>query len=201
MAKGTIIFIFFLCILAALLVGINVGKKIPQQSNNLSFDKAQDKQPTTNNSQPTLSPSPLPSNTPTPDTTTTPASPVISKPKIIGTSVYRDESCGFQLSFPSGYLSQKTENEQSIIFTNPDDPKDALIIVCAKTIPKPSVAAEKIEAVTMDKTAAILYHDLNPDGTPRDEVIIKNPEKGMEIIIAGYGKTFNTALSSFRFIP
>lgn len=194
MAKGTVILFLFLGILAVLLVGINIGKKIQvSQSSNL--------QPTAYNLQPSSVLSLSPSSTPIPAITIpTAITPASSKPKVKGTSVYRDKTCGLQLSFPSSFLSQKTENEQSVIFTDPDNPDDLLAIACAKSIPRPPVTADNIEIITLDKAAGMLYHDKNADGTPRDEVIIKNPNNNLEIIIAGYGETFRNALASFKFL-
>lgn len=191
MAKGTVILFFFLGIIAALLVGINIGKNIaPGQSADSTLQLS-----------PTLAPTLSPSDTPIPIPSTTAITPSVSVSKAKGaTTIYKDQTCGVQLSFPSSYLSQKTQNNQSVIFTNPDDQNDALAIACAKSIPKPPVAAENIEAVTLDKIPGLLYHDQNQDGTPRDEIIVKNPDNGMEIIIAGFGVTFQNAVKSFKFL-
>ncbi|MBI4990687.1 hypothetical protein HZB96_01175 [Candidatus Gottesmanbacteria bacterium] len=97
-------------------------------------------------------------------------------------------------------MRQKTENAQSVIFTDPDDPNAAIATTCAESIPRPPVTSDKIEAISLGGVAATLYHDKNQDGTPRDEIIVKNPNNGLEIIIAGTGVTFQKALSSFKFV-
>ena len=84
--------------------------------------------------------------------------------------------------------------------TNPDNPKESLAFACAVSIPKPPLTADKIEAITLDKQAGLYYHDKTPEGLPRDEVIVKNPNNDMEVIIAGYGETFKIAIKSFKFI-
>lgn len=194
MAKGTTIFLFFLTIVATLLFGINIGKKLGK-SESLS-----NLQPPTSNLQPTISPTltPKPTITLAPAIETSPSATVI--PRVKGISTYTDQTCGFTFSYPGSFIRQKTVNSQSVIFTDPDNPNIAIATTCAKTIPRPPVSAEKIEAISLDGVAAMLYHDQNSDGTPRDEVIIKHPGNEMEIIIAGYGPIFQSALASFKFI-
>ncbi len=186
MAKGTLIFLFILAILAAFLIGINVGKNISkQQFSNEAIEQ--------------LSNQPSPS--PTLILTPTIASPSATRtPKTTGTSTFTDRTCGFSFSYPGSFLRQETENAQSIIFTDPDDPNAAIATTCTASIPRPPVSSDKIEAITLGGVGAILYHDQNKDGTPRDEVIVKNPNNDMEIIIAGYGDTFQKALTSFKFL-
>jgi len=183
MAKGTIIFFFILTTVASLLLGINLGKKIAnnqttQQSNNLI--------------------------TPTPSLTITMTPTPIASPsaamKKTGTTTFTDSSCGFSFSYPGSFINQKSVNGQTTILTDPDDPLQTIAATCAATIPRPPVSSDKIEAIMLDKVAATLYHDKNSDGSARDEVIIKHPTNGMEIIIAGFGRAFQQVLSSFKFI-
>lgn len=184
MAKGTTIFLFILGLLAALLVGINVGKNLGKQElSNRAIEQS--------------------SNQPSPTMTLIPtiASPSATRaPKTTGISSYSDKTCGFSFSYPGSFLRSQTENAQSVIFTDPDDPNAAIATTCASSIPRPPVSSDKIEAVTIGGVAANLYHDQNKDGTPRDEVIVRNPNNGMEIIIAGFGRTFQQALSTFKFV-
>lgn len=194
MAKGTIIFLFLLFIIASLLTGINIGKKIgnpespiPQPSINI--------QPSTTNYQPptiTLTPSPITSASATVS--------AIPTNKITGKSVFTNQVCGITFSYPGSYIKQKSVNVQSTIFTDPDNPDSAIAVACAVSIPRPPVTSDKIEAITIAKTAATLYHDKNPDGNPRDEVIVKNPYNEMEIIIAGYGASFDSVITSLKFV-
>jgi len=75
-----------------------------------------------------------------------------------------------------------------------------MVVTCASELPEPSLSPDKIESISLDNEKAILYHDQNPDGSPRDEIVVKNPINGLEIIIAGYGETLQQVISSFRFI-
>ncbi|MBM3284134.1 hypothetical protein FJY90_07920 [Candidatus Gottesmanbacteria bacterium] len=191
MAKGTTIFILILAVLASLLFGINIGKKLGKS------EIASVNQATINNQQLTITP--IPSLTITSILTLSSTPTATSSGKISGITTYTDKSCGFSFSYPGSFIRQKTVNSQSVIFTDPDNPNLAIAAACAASIPRPPVASEKIESLILDGVAGILYHDQNPDGSPRDEVIVKHPDKELEIIIAGYGDSFTSALTSFKF--
>ena len=188
MAKGTIKLFFSISIFATILFGINLGKKLV--SNQL---------PTTNYQLPTsiLSPSPTPTIYIFPTISSSPSRTI---KKSTGITTYTDGTCGFSFSYPGSFIKQKSTNQQATIITDPDDPQAAIAATCAASIPRPPVTSDKIEAITMDKVAATLYHDQNSDGTPRDEVIVKHPTSGMEIILAGYGSTFQQVLTTFKFV-
>lgn len=187
MVKSTIIFIFFLSILASLLAGINIGKKIERFQSKVT--------PTSSVIPVTLTPKTLPTITPV----ASPSADTTDRPT--SKSTYRNRTCGFEFSYPGSYISQKSTNEQSVIFTDPNDPSSAIASTCATEIPKPPLPPEKIETITLDSLEATLYHDKSAkDGSLRDEVIVKHPTNGKEIIIAGFGSAFQSALSSFKFI-
>ena len=183
MAKGTLFTLIFLTIIATFLLGINIGKK-------LSI------------SQPVIqTPSPTITQVPSPTLTLIPTIAITTgAKKTTSRSTYTDKTCGFSFSYPGSYLRQKSVNEQSIILTDPSDPDAAIAATCADTIPKPPLSPEKIERVTIDGVSATLYHDQDANGRPRDEMIVKHPKNGKELILAGFGPTFQEALSSFRFV-
>ncbi len=188
MARATFIFIFFLSLICVFLLGINVGKKIQQTQ------FAPTPQPTTTPPTPTLQP---PTATPTAGFVSPTKKPSANTS---GTSTYTNRSCGFTFSYPGSYLNQKSVNEYSLILTEPDNEKSVIATTCAEKLPRPPVSSDKIESISLDGVAAILYHDQNEDGSPRDEVIVKHPQRNLEIIIAGYGETFQAVLTSFRFL-
>lgn len=188
MAKNTLFFLFALSILAALLIGVSIGRRV--EKTNITVKNTPNI--------PSPSPSPSPTATPTPIVFPTLESSPSAKSK--GTSTYSDADCGYTFSYPGSYLRSNTTNQQSVIFTDQDNPKAYIAIACAQLLPRPPVTSDKIEAITIGSMAATLYHDKNPDGSPRDEVIVKHPKTGVEIIIAGYGSTFQNVLFSFRFI-
>ncbi len=192
MAKGTIFLFFVLSIIAVFLVGINLGKKIGISQSKMSVDLS----PTSS----IVPPSKIP------------ASSVYLSPTIISTISatltplssarvnFTDKTCGVSFSYPGNFIRQQTTNEKSIIFALPDDDKISIALACAEKIPVPPVKAEKIESIIVDGQPATLYHDSNSDNSPRDEVIVKHPFRSEEVIIAGYGATFQNAVSSFKFI-
>jgi len=191
MAKGTTIFIIILTSLAFLLLGINIGKRLPKFDQENSSGQAQ--------------PTPFPTNTPIPSPTISflPSSSTTSatkKPKTKSLSTYQDKTCGFSVSYPSSFLSTKTVNNNSFILADPDNEKEAIAATCAEVIPKPPVTSDKIEAIKLDGVPATLYHDSYSDGSPRDEFIVKHPKTGIEIIIAGFGESFKQATTSFKFL-
>lgn len=192
MAKGVIILLFMLGIIAALLVGINIGKKICNPDSSLP-------QPTVN-IQPSTTTPPTIIITPTPEVSSSATLSATPVKKTAGTSTFTDRTCGVSFSYPGSYMKQTSVNNQSTIFTDPDNPDTAIAVACATTIPRPPISSDKIEAITVANIAATLYHDKNPNGDPRDEVIVKNPYNDMEVIIAGYGPTYQTILRNIRFV-
>lgn len=116
-------------------------------------------------------------------------------------STFTDASCGFSFSYPGGYLSSNTVNGKSVILTDPDDESKQIIGACEDEIPKPPLPPEKVESIIVDGVTTNLYHDADSQtGKPRNEIIVKHPSNGKEIILAGFGADFDSALASFKFM-
>lgn len=193
MPKNTLYLLVFLAILASLLLGINIGKKIGVSQ----FLAQNQPTPTPRIVQPTLTPTPTQSG-PTPTLIISPGNDLQVKS---GQSVFTDKKCGFSLTFAGSYMNQKTVNNQSTIITNPDNAANAVVSTCQSEIPAPPLPPDKIEDIFLDGVAAKLYHDTSSaDGSPRDEVIVTHPSNNLMIIVAGYGPTFQEAVSSFKFL-
>lgn len=192
MAKSTLVLFFILAVIVTLLIGINIGKKLggPQLNANLQitptaiYISAASRPPT-----PTREFLPQTESSPSP----------VSKLSLAQVT-YTDNRCAFSFSYPGNFLKSLTNNDLSVIFTHPDDPNIALAATCSEKIPLPPVRTEDQETISLDGQTAILYHDKYPDGSPRDEVIVKHPANDWEIIIAGYGATFQNSLKSFKFL-
>ncbi|OGG06308.1 hypothetical protein A3D05_01365 [Candidatus Gottesmanbacteria bacterium RIFCSPHIGHO2_02_FULL_40_24] len=197
MPKQTLAVILALTAVAALLIGINIGKKLGV-SQYLS-QTAPTPAPLSD-----INEIPSPTvNFPTPVTESIIDELTYEQDRDIksGSSSYTDKSCGFTLTYTGSYLEQNSQNGKSTIITNPDNPQETIITACQDEIPKPPLPPEKIENITLDGVLARLYHDTSSkDGSPRDEVIVTHPTLFHEIIIAGYGRTFNEAVTSFKFI-
>lgn len=186
MPKKTLFVLASLAVLASLLLGINIGKRLGK-----SQYLTQTQIPITPTLIPTIYLSPT---------------PMFIRPTQVALdpnlSTYRDETCGFTISYKGSYLEQKTENYHSTIITDPESPDNPIVSTCQDEIPKPPLVEERIEDIILDGVPTKLYHDASSkDGTPRDEVIVKHPTRNHEIIIAGYGPSFNQAIASFKFIP
>jgi hypothetical protein len=96
----------------------------------------------------------------------------------------------------SAFLVDNQEQSQSVAVT------------CQDEIPRPPLTSDKIEVQVLyneSQTAsatARLYHDATAkDGTPIDELIFRHPKTGMDVFIAGFGKTFDAILQSIQLIP
>ncbi|MBI2616577.1 hypothetical protein HYW55_00405 [Candidatus Gottesmanbacteria bacterium] len=185
MPKGTAYLFIVLSALAFFLIGFNAGKILGPKNESI-----------------TILPSPTPfPPTPTPSLLPTlPLKESTSSGQVQGTSTYTNRSCGFSFSYPGSYLNQKSVNNQSIILTDPNNPNLAIATTCAARLPKPSIGPENIEIITLGGETATLYHDKDEEGNPREDVFVTHPETGMEIIIAGFGAAFQSALSTFKFI-
>lgn len=177
MAKGTIIVLSTLAVIALLLLGINIGKRIGSPA-------------------PVTPPPTIVTQQPTPTTEIAQSTTANQS----GTSTFTDNSCGFSFSYPSSYMKQQTANKSSVIYVDPNNPKIAVAATCAATLPRPPVSSDKQEIVTLAGVTGTLYHDTDPSGNPRDDIFVKHPTNGMEIVIAGYGETFQTIRSTFKFI-
>lgn len=179
MAKATVLLLFVLSILAALLFGISIGKKIANSPNKPATTPTQSLQPT-----PTL--------TPYPTNTTTQES---------GLTTFTNPSCGYQITYPQNWVKIESDT-QSVGLDNPSATSSGKIaIICAANIPKPSISPQDIDNYRLGTVSAKLYHTTSQNGSPLDEIIAKIPGKKLEIAIAGFGPTLTTILNSFKFIP
>lgn len=191
MPKGTAYLFIALSAVAFFLIGFNSGRTLGVRNEHYIPPTPSPLPSAT----PTMKPSPIPEPT---DTTPLPTGQTQTNKQ--GTSTYTNKSCGFSFSYPGSYMNQKSVNNQSIILTDPNNPNLAIATTCAATLPRPNVSAENIEKITLDKVPATLYHDKDDEGNPREDVFVTHPTTGDEIIIAGFGSAFQSALSSFKFI-
>jgi hypothetical protein len=188
MAKGTIIALFILSSIAILLIGINIGKKIgisqsspPKSENTEAVMKSAD-----------ISVSP---------TSEIRNNPITTESAAIKYTRYEDINCGVSIDYNQEFIRQDTEQDNSVIIMEKDNPKSAIFIACEKEIPQPPLSADKIEIITIDGIKGKLYHDSSAkDGSPRDEAIFIHPFREMEVILAGFGRHFDYALKSLKFL-
>ena len=185
MHNKTLSALSFLAVVAALLIGINIGKKI----------SANQKLPVP---LPDLKITNIPTNSSIPNPSKNPQASIGAQKK--SKSTYTDNTCGFSISYSGTYLEQKSENYKSTLITEKDDPDNPIVTTCQEEIPKPPLIPEKIEDIKLDGVPGKLYHDASAkDGKPRDEVIVKHPTRNHEIFIAGFGPASDEAIASIRF--
>ncbi|MBI5613784.1 hypothetical protein HY947_02580, partial [Candidatus Gottesmanbacteria bacterium] len=136
--------------------------------------------------------------TPTPTSTTPTSSPSEKR-----STMYKSSDCGISFSYPAS-LSEKQEATNSAILLNPNDKSMSLLVACQKDIPKPPLAAGKIESIKIASSSANpsgfpakRYHDSSQkDGSPIDTLIFPHPTKKMDVFIATVGFPLDEILSS-----
>lgn len=173
MHRNTFLLVSSLAVVAALLVGINIGRGL---SSPLPLQTA------------TITPTPRPSLSPSP------------QPRI----PYTNAACGISLTLPEHFGANPIQNATySAIFINPSvDAQDAIAFACQKQIPRPPVAEDKMEKVTIGTISATLYHDADAkSGTPIDKLIFRHPGNGLDIFLAGRGQTLQLLFSTITLLP
>lgn len=174
MHRNTYLLVLILAVFAALVVGVNVGRRFTT--------------------------TPLPSQPSSPTPTQFEASSTtengVFKSNDCGVSFSYPESLTVMPSASgSALFVDKNNPDQSVVATCqseiprppiPGDKQEFLTITNAQG----SVTA-----------SATLYHDASPkDGTPIDELIFLHPETGMDVYIAGFGETFDAIVKTLRLL-
>jgi len=171
MHRNTYLVVSILAVLAALVVGVNVGKKI--------------------NTTAEISSSPTPTAAPMPEE------------KL---SMFTDTACGLSLQYGAEFTLMDNASGSAIL-NNATDKIKSIAMTCQKEIPRPALAADKIESFTIPTTpgasvSAKLYHtEASKDGTLIDAVIFTHPTNKLDVFIAGYGEPFNAIIKTIQILP
>lgn len=184
MAKATLALLFVLSLVATLLLGINIGKKM---------EKLQ--------SMPIPSPTPQNLQISPPSVSTTP--PIT--PNNVTTSgnltTYTSYNCFYKATYPNSWRHVELD-AKSVAFENPSSTESGRVaILCAQSVPTPSVPVDKIANYSIGSISAKLYHNFSSDSTPLEEIIAPIPGKNMNIFIAGSGSVFSSIVKSIQFLP
>lgn len=174
MHRNTYLLVIVLAIFAALVVGVNIGKRVA------------DPAPT----QPVPSPSVTVLATPS-------ASPNTYKNPVCGISLTYPSTLNLMDSASgSALFIDKEQTSQSVVITcQKDIPRPAL---SASNIESLTISNESGSA----SVSAKLYHDASAkDSTPIDELIFRHPKTGLDVYIAGFGETFNALISTVKLFP
>jgi len=201
MHRNTYLLILCLAIFAALIVGLNIGKKMqtPQKETQV------------------ISPSPAQSITPTPifteDMVQGTQSSVIrtgtesAKTKTATTSatgkkslLFTSSACGLSLTYPDTWKTEDSSTSTNgVIFTETTNPKNIIVMTCQKGITKPSLPPEQIETMKIGTITGTLYHDQSSNEQV-DGLIFTHPKTALDVFIGGYGATFNAVIKSIKIL-
>lgn len=111
---------------------------------------------------------------------------------------YINKDCGISFSYPEDFTKEEATNAARLTSTLS---KETIDIACGKTLPKPPLPKEKIEAVTVASISATIFHDASAkDGSPRDVVVVTHPQKQLEIALFGHGDVFRKVLESLKLL-
>jgi len=170
LAKTTAILIIILAIIAALVTGIQIGRKVGSGS--------------------------LFTSSPTPDLTSQAPSPSVIASASAQLQTFTHKECGVQFQYDPAY--QVSQSSNSAILVN-GTTGDQVSLACAAEIPLPPLPPEKIDEATVAGQAATIYHDASAkDGTPIDVVIFDHPVKGLKVALLGFGEVFQQTLTSIK---
>lgn len=173
MHRNTFLLVAVLAVFAALVIGVNFGKRMGSNG-----DTQVQRVPVS------ISPSPqsIPSTAPS------------------SNEHYTNQYCGVTFEYPST-LKIVEGASNSAVFANTENPSESVLFTCQKDIPKPPLTLDNIESLTISSISAKLYHDVSEkDGVKVDKLIVRNPYNGFDIFLAGTGNAFTQIISSINFL-
>lgn len=168
MQRNTLLFIVFLAIFAAIVVGVNLGRKTAPPSSGQQVQMV----------------SPTPTLIPTPTQT-------------FKNIIYQDRGCGVSFEHPENYTKVDIETGGAI-FVNEINTKNAITLMCQKTIPKPSLAPENAETIKIGTIAGTIYHDKTKDGQPMNKFIFIHPIRKIEVLLSTPASLFESLINSLK---
>jgi len=195
MLKNTYYLILLLSVLAALVVGLNIGKGM---QNPQTIEQEQTPTPTSILVEATNAPSSISAlQTPSSSSGSIKQATTSGSPK--GT-LYTSTSCGITITYPDTVkLEESSTQTFGAVFTSKANPTDMVVLTCQKDIPKPPLPAQNIETFMIGSVEGNLYHDSSAkDGAKVDALIFTHPKNNMDVFIGGYGTTFNTIIQSIK---
>jgi len=180
MHRNTYLLIVVLAIIAALVVGINLGKKFQKTDTTIV---------------PTVTVIPTePSVEVTPEIA---GASGIPKTSSVPNTIVTNTPCGFSFSYPANNFSILDDKAGSMQLTNKTNKEDVIIMTCQAEIPRPALPQDKIEKMTISGMSVNLYHDSSEkDGSKLDAIIFTHPTKKTDVFISGYGSSFNALIST-----
>ncbi|MEK7587530.1 MAG: hypothetical protein AAB457_01790 [Patescibacteria group bacterium] len=174
MHRNTYLLVSILAVFAALLIGINLGKRF----------FASPVAPSAN--RPSIQPTPTP----------LPIQLVSYSNETCGFSfTYPDTFTKMDNASGSAFLINQASNESITVTCQKNIPRKALPQELIETV----VLTDTSRSASISAT---LYHDTAPiDGTPLDVLIFRNPKNGLDIFLAGTGETFKNIIKTITLLP
>jgi len=104
--------------------------------------------------------------------------------------------CGITLTYPQSMTKLDVETGGAM-FVDTKNPSESFAVACQKDIPRPALAPDKVETVTIGSTSAKLYHDSSAkDGKVVDKLIFHDIKTNVDVYVSGFGDTFKKILST-----
>ncbi len=126
----------------------------------------------------------------------TSAPTVIPTPKLLE---YTNTSCRFSLHYPD-VMKRMDDGVGSVVLINSLG-NDSIIITCQKAIPRPDLVDKNIETISIGSLSAQLYHETSTvDNSPIDKLFLKHPTTNQDILVTGFGPSFQSIISSLKII-
>ncbi len=172
MHRNTYFLVSILAVLAALVVGVNIGRMAapPPTSQSSTQDESG----------------------PTPSVISTPSEPQLK--------TYRNSYCRIRFDYPDNY-TQLESASQAAAFRGPGR-GEGILLTCQKDIPRPSVTQENIEDIRISSVSGKIYHTQSAkDGTIVDSLIVRHPVTKLDIFLAGSGQVFKDVVSTLTLTP
>jgi hypothetical protein len=195
MLKNTYYLILFLSVLAALVIGLNIGKKIQQPT--INNETIQQSEISLTPTPPTIDSEPIQSSTSSSINKSASPSGVVLK-----NGLYTSASCAVSFAVPATIdIEESATDAKGAVFTNKTNPTDMMVLTCQKDIPRPPLTSQNIENFSIGTVAGKLYHDSSQkDGTKVDALIFTHPKTKLDVFLGGYGSTFNTLIQSLKIL-
>lgn len=174
MHRNTYLLITLLAVVAALVVGVNLGSRVATLNQPRQV-------PTT-----AASPKPNPAQTTKQYTNA-----------ICGVSfLYPDGLTALEDASGSAIFINATDNKQAVAVTCQKD-------IPRPPLPPEKIESRILtNALGTATVAASLYHDASAkDGTPVDSLIFRHPTIGLDVYIAGFGSAYNELIATIKLLP
>jgi len=171
MHRNTFVFMILLAVVAALLVGVNIGRRLSTQ-------------PTADSRQLTAAtPSPAPRTLLIPYTNTR-----------CGISFqYPEHLTKLEATAGAMFIDPQSASNSVALTCQANIPRPPLS--------PEKTEAVTLEATSGASISATLYHDTSTkDGTPVDKLIFTHPKSGLDIFLAGFGETLKQILPTLKIL-